>query len=174
MIWKLGSSMPATQDSNSAVSRKTENACALSVSSSTPESDLEELRCAQRCDVDVHSFNKCLLCTCYVCCILGRGQWMKRTVAPSFIQLTSYLRRQAAIEKGIHKLRVYHQSAMEESEARERVSRLEPWAARIDFDNPGPWTGINGLEKNYLAGFYQPYKCRYSLHLPQCLVLEVF
>lgn len=45
---------------------------------------------------------------------------MKRTVAPSFIQLTSYLRRQAAIEKGIHKLRVYHQSAVEESEARER------------------------------------------------------
>lgn len=44
---------------------------------------------------------------------------MKRTVAPSFTQLTSYLRRQAAIEKGIHKLREYHQSAVEESEGRE-------------------------------------------------------
>lgn len=54
----MGSSM-------SAVSRKIENVCTLSMRSSMPVSDLEKISCAQRCNTDIHSFNKCLLCTYY-------------------------------------------------------------------------------------------------------------
>lgn len=91
-IWKMGRSMPATLDSNSAVSRKTENAHTLSGSSSVPVSDLEKP--GVHTDV-IQMFIHSMTVTMHLLCVLHtRDRTVNEMqVAPSFIQLTFYLRR---------------------------------------------------------------------------------